>query len=145
MALRAISPAVAVLILIGVAIAVGILTGVIALSQTKSLASKGATIQVLVDARDAGGGSASISVTIKNAGPEDVIVDNVVVRANGAAVTCTWQNNPIGATVRSGASASFNAICSGVSVGQTISVQVDAHTRNTNTNVGGTGSTEVLP
>ena len=143
--LKAITPAMTILVLMGVAIAIAILAGLIVTSQTRSLASKGATLQLSLDAHDAGGGYTAITVFVKNTGPEDVTLNGIQVTVNGAAKSCTWSPS-LPTTIRSGSSASFSTICNtGAGVGSIISAKVYGTTSRTGTPVSASASTEVLP
>ena len=142
-----ISPAISALILVGIAIAVSIAVGYFLFSQTQTMASKGATLQVTAEAHDAGNNYTAVTVIIKNTGPEDVEINSIVIRKQGSttALSCTWTANPAFTTLKAGATASYSAICQGASAGQKISIFVDATTRRTGTKISASTTTEVQP
>ena len=143
--LRGVSLGVQALVILGIAIAVALIAGGIIMSQTRTLASKGATLSVIVDAHDAGDGYTAVTVTVKNNGPEAVTINSLSLYVNGNSVTCTWDPAPP-VTVKAGSSASFTTICyTGASIGDKVTVEVSGVTSLTGTQVSVSGNAEILP
>ncbi len=146
--LRSMSEAVSVLVIVGIAIAVALIAGGIVMSQTRTLASKGATLSLVVDAHDAGNGYTAVTVNVKNNGPEAVRITNVTMYVNGAQVNCTWDPQPsptTPVTITAGSSASFTTVCyTGASLGAKVTVTVSGYTVLTHTQVSVSGNAEIL-
>ncbi len=121
---RGISPAVTTLILLGLAVLAGVIAGVVLMSQMHAVTSKGASLQVTVDARDVGNGYTAIVIHIKNVGYEAVRVDNIYMYKEGS--TRPFQSyTRLNVVLRPGETYDKDALVrTGLQAGSTIYVKV---------------------
>ena len=104
---RAVSPAITVLVLVMVAIAVGIVVGMHLLNLSHEMSSRGASVMVTAQAVPAGGGYYVITVRVRNAGPEGVMINEISIVAGNTTVCF---DNPY-QDMAPGAEASFTLVC----------------------------------
>ena len=143
---RGISPAITTLVLVSVAIAVGLIVGIILYTQTRAMGTKGSSLQLYVDAHDIGNGYNAITVNIKNTGPEDVRVTSINVYVGGTAKSCNFNIPSNGVIIKAGGTGSFATVCqTNQGVGGRIAVIVTGETTQTSITVKASASAEILP
>ncbi len=141
---KGISPAITTLVLIGIALAVGALVSYIIISQTRSVATRGATISLTIDARDLGGGYTSINIQVKNLGPEDVVLNSIELYKSSSS-SPIWTKNP-GASVKSGGTWSKTYVVkTNLSTGSKIMVAVSGVASISGTPVSAHSTAEIMP
>mgnify|MGYP000341887879 CR=1 FL=1 len=143
---RGISPAITTLVLVSVAIAVGLIVGIILYTQTRAMGTKGSSLQLYVDAHDIGNGYNAITVNVKNTGPEDVRISSISVYVGGTTKSCNFNLPNNGVIIKAGGTGSFATVCqTNQGVGGKIAVVVTGETTQTSITVKASASAEVLP